>query len=313
MNYTKDFASIKSHIDVLAGYSYNNYLTTTYNYADLDARGDTITKPQYPFDKPEHTLISFFGRANYFYDDKYLLTATIRRDGSSRFAPSNRWGLFPSVAFAWSLKNEDFLKDNNVVSNLKLRLGYGVTGQQDGIGNYDYLSYYSLSSSTASYQFGDTYYQGFRPGGFYANRKWEQTATSNVGVDYGFAHNRISGSIDYYYKKTTNLLNNIPQPAGTNFSAYIVANVGDMKNQGVEFNINLEPVKTKDLTWDVNFNYTYNKNTITNLTVVPDDTTYIGFPSTNIAGSQGYAFINSVNYSKNTFYLYHQVYDQNGN
>ena len=132
LNYTKDIASIKSHIDVLAGYSYNNYLTTNYSYADLNAVGDTITKPQYPFDKPEHTLISFFGRANYFYDDKYLLTATIRRDGSSRFAPSNRWGLFPSVAFAWSLKNEDFLKNNDAVSNLKLRLGYGVTGQQDG-------------------------------------------------------------------------------------------------------------------------------------------------------------------------------------
>jgi iron complex outermembrane receptor protein len=312
LNYTKDIASIKSHIDVLAGYSYNNYLTTNYSYADLNALGDTITKPQYPFDKPEHTLISYFGRANYFYDDKYLLTATIRRDGSSRFAPSNRWGLFPSVAFAWSINNEDFLKNSNVVSNLKLRLGYGVTGQQDGIGNYDYLSYYSLSSTTASYQFGDTYYQGFRPGGFYANRKWEQTATTNVGIDYGFAHNRISGSIDYYDKKTSNLLNNIPQPAGTNFSAYIVANVGNMTNEGVEFNINAEPVKTKDLTWDVNFNYTYNKNTITNLTVVPDDTTYIGFPSTNISGSQGFAFINSVGGSKNTFYLYHQVYDQNG-
>ncbi len=312
LNYTKDIASIKSHIDVLAGYSYNNYLTTNYSYSDLNAVGDTITKPQYPFDKPEHTLISFFGRANYFYDDKYLLTGTIRRDGSSRFAPSNRWGLFPSIAFAWSLKNEDFLKNNDAVSNLKLRLGYGVTGQQDGIGNYDYLSYYSLSATTASYQFGDTYYQGFRPGGFYANRKWEQTATTNVGVDYGFLHNRISGSIDYYDKKTSNLLNNIPQPAGTNFSAFIVANVGNMTNKGVEFNLNVQPVKTKDLTWDVNFNYTYNKNTITNLTVIPDDTTYIGFPSTNISGSQGYAFINSVGYSKNTFYLYHQVYDQNG-
>ncbi len=312
LNYTKDITSIKSHVDVLAGYSYNNYLTTNYNYADLNAQGDTITKPQYPFDKPEHTLISFFGRANYFYADKYLLTATIRRDGSSRFAPSNRWGLFPSVAFAWSASNEDFLKNSNVVSNLKLRLGYGVTGQQDGIGNYDYLSYYASSASTASYQFGDTYYQGFRPGGFYANRKWEQTATTNVGIDYGFAHNRISGSIDYYLKKTSNLLNNIPQPAGTNFSAFIVANVGNMKNEGVEFNVNVEPIKSKDLTWDVNFNYTYNKNTITNLTVIPDDTSYIGFPKTNIAGSQGFAFINSVGGSKNTFYLYHQIYDQNG-
>ena len=189
-------------------------------------------------------------------------------------------------------------------------MGYGETGQQDGIPNYDYLAYYSQSASTASYQFGDTYYQGFRPGGFYANRKWEQTATTNVGLDYGFLHNRISGSIDYYFRKTSDLLNNIPQPAGTNFSAYIVANVGNMKNEGVEFNLNLQPIKTTTTTWDVNFNYTYNKNTITNLTVVPDDKTYIGFPSTNISGSQGFAYINSVGDSKNTFYLYHQVYDE---
>jgi TonB-linked SusC/RagA family outer membrane protein len=312
LNYTKDIASIKSHVDVLAGYSYNNYLTKIYNYADLNARGDTITKPQYPFDEPEHTLISFFGRVNYFYNDKYLLTATLRRDGSSRFSPSNRWGLFPSVALAWSVSNEDFLKNSDVVSNLKLRLGYGETGQQDGIGNYDYLSYYSKSATSSSYQFGDTYYQGFRPGGFYANRKWEQTATTNVGIDYGFLHNRISGSIDYYLKKTSDLLNNIPQPAGTNFSAFIVANVGNMKNEGVEFNLNTQPVKNNDLTWDVNFNFTYNKNTITNLTVIPNDPTYIGFPSTNISGSQGFAFINSVGESKNTFYLYHQVYDKSG-
>jgi hypothetical protein len=223
--------------------------------------------------------------------------------------------LFPSVALAWKIKDESFLSNSNLLSDLKLRVGYGVTGQQDGIGNYDYLSYYALSNTSASYQFGNTFYQGFRPGGFYANRKWEETATSNIALDYGFADNRISGSIDFYYKKTTDLLNNIPQPAGTNFSAFIVANVGDMENKGVEFSINTQPIRKRDFTWDANFNVTYNKNTITNLTVVPKDVNYPGFPSGSIAGGIGgqFVFINSVGYSKNTFNLYKQVYDSLGN
>jgi iron complex outermembrane receptor protein len=316
LSYNKDLKSLKSHFDVLGGYSYNNYLTKIYNYANYYASGKMVpnSQPAFPFDKPEHTLISYFGRANYNFEDKYLLTGTLRYDGSSRFAPQNRWALFPSVAFAWKIKSEPFLSNSNTVSNLKLRIGYGVTGQQDGIGNYDYLSYYSLSDSNAAYQFGNNYYQGYRPGGFYANRKWEQTATSNIGIDYGFLDNRITGAIDFYYKKTTNLLNNVPQPAGSNFSAYIVANVGAMNNKGVEFSVNFQPVRTQDVTWDVGFNVTYNKNTITNLTVVPNDTSYVGFPSGSIAGGIGgqFAEINAVGGSKNTFYLYRQVYDAKG-
>ena len=314
LNYVKDISSIKSRIDVTAGYAYNNYLTTNYNYPSFTARGDTVanSQPTYPFDKPENTLLSYFGRLIYTFKDKYLLTATVRRDGSSRFGPDNRWGFFPSVALAWKIKEESFLKDNRVVSDLKLRLGYGVTGQQDGIGNYDYVSYYSLSSATARYQFGNTYYQMFRPGGFYADRKWEETATYNAAVDYGFADNRITGSIDFYLKKTKDLLNNIPVPAGTNFAAFIVANVGSMENKGVEFSINVQPVRNKQVTWDLGFNVTYNENTITNLTVVPDNPFYLGFPATNIAGAQGFAFLNAVGSSKSTFYLIHQVYDKSG-
>ena len=312
LNYVKQFASIDTKIDVLAGYSFNNYLTTNYNYASYYANGKKVTgsDPNFPFNKPEHTLISYFGRANITVSDKYLITGTLRRDGSSRFAPLNRWALFPSVALAWKIKEESFLKNNNVVSDLKLRLGYGVTGQQEGIGDYDYLSYYSTSNTGASYYFGDTYYKMFRPGGFYANRKWEQTATTNIALDYGFAHNRITGSIDFYLKKTTDLLNSIPAPAGTNFSAYVLANVGSMENKGVEFSINVQPVKNNNVTWDVAFNATYNKNTITNLTVLPNDPNYIGYPSTNINGVQGFAFLNAVGTPKNTFYLYHQVYDK---
>lgn len=314
LNYAKDITAIKSRVDVLAGYSYNNYLTTTYNFPRYYADGtkEPGSDPNFPFDKPENTLLSYFGRLNFTFNEKYLLTATFRRDGSSRFSPQYRWGNFPSVALAWKVSDESFLKNSRLVSDLKFRLGYGITGQQDGIGNYDYLSYYALSDSGSSYYFNNVFYQGFRPGGFYANRKWEETTTYNAAVDFGFLDNRITGSVDFYLKKTKDLLNRIPQPAGTNFAAFIVANVGDMENKGVEFNINVQPIRNKDMTWDVAFNATYNKNNITLLTVVPDDPYYRGFPTGRIEGAQGFAFINQVGGSKNTFYLFHQVYDKDG-
>ncbi len=316
LSYAKDLPSIKSHFDILGGYSFNNYLSTLYNYATYYTNGVMManTAPATPSDKEEHTLISYFGRANYSYDDKYLLTATIRRDGSSRFAPQYRWGWFPSVALGWKIKGESFLQNVDAVSQLKLRIGYGVTGQQDGIGNYNYLAYYSLSDSNAAYEFGNNYYQGYRPAGFNPALQWEQTATSNIGLDYGFLDNRIYGSIDVYYKKTTKLLNNVSQPGLSNYSAYIVANVGSMTNKGAEFSVGFQPIRSKDLTWDVGFNISYNKNKITNLTVVPNDTAYPGLQGGAIAGGigGGTAEISAVGGPKNTFYLYRQVYNTSG-
>jgi len=315
LDYAKNFTRIKSRVDILGGYSFNNYLATNYNFASYNAKGVKFpnTDPNFVFNKPENTLISYFGRLNYSYNDKYLLTATVRRDGSSRFAEANRWALFPSVALAWNIKDDIFKKDNTV-SELKLRAGYGITGQQDGIGNYDYLSSYSLSANNATYQFGNAFFQMYRPSGYNPNIKWEQTATTNIALDFGFLNNRINGSIDLYYKKTTDLLNSIPQPAGTNFSAFIIANVGDMENKGVEFSINAQAIRKKNFTWDASFNVTYNRNNITNLTVLPKDVNYAGFPTGTIAGGIGgqFVFINSVDYSKNTFYLYKQVYDKSG-
>lgn len=316
LNYVKDFKKINSRLDVTAGYSYNNYLTTQYNYATYNAKGVKYpnSDPAFPYNKPENTLVSYFGRLNYYYHDRYLLTATIRRDGSSRFGPENKWGLFPSVALAWKIKEESFLKNVNVLSDLKLRFGYGITGQQDGINDYDFLSFYSLSAPNASYQFGNTYYQMYRPGAYNPNIKWEQTATTNLGIDFGFLGNRITGSIDLYQKKTTDLLNLIPQPAGTNFSAFFIANVGSMENKGIEFNLTGQPIRTPDLTWEAGFNITYNQNKITNLTVVPQDPTYKGIQAGGISGGIGGGFsqIQAVGYSRNTFNLYKQVYNAAG-
>ncbi|MEI6946947.1 TonB-dependent receptor [Paraflavisolibacter sp. H34] len=312
LNYTKNFGS--SRLEAMTGYSYQDFLTKTYNFAERNAYGDTIPGkiPNFPFDKPRYTTIGFYGRVNYSFKDRYLLTAIVRRDGVSRFGPEHRWGTFPAFALAWNINEESFLKGSTAINQLKLRLGYGITGQAEGIANYDYISYYAFSSQTARYQLGDQFYNMYRPGGYYAKRKWEETVTYNAGLDYGFAKNRVSGSLDIYLRKTGDLLNEIPQSAGSNFSNRIVANVGSMENRGVEFSLNTTPIRNSRLTWDVNFNVTYNKSKITKLTLAPD-TSYRGNPTGDISGGTGNTIqIHSVNNPRSSFYVYQQVYDSTG-
>ena len=342
LNYTKEITSIKSRIDVIAGYSYQDFLTTTYNaekdpngvlyqqpdgslatttvangvrwnpYSDKTTDGFLISFPKFPFDKPQNRLVSFFGRLNYSYKGKFLLTGTLRKDGSSRFSEENRWGLFPSGAFAWRLKEEDFLKNSRTFSDLKIRFGYGETGQQDGIGLYDYIPRYSLSNGQAQYQFGSTFYDMYRPEGYNPNLKWEETSTYNIGIDYGFFNGRLTGSLDFYLKKTEELLSVVDQPAGTNFSNKVLANIGTMENRGVELTINTQPVKNKDLVLDVGFNATFNRNKITKLTFT-NDPTFPGNLVGGIAGGVGSTIqIHSVDFPKSSFYVYQQVYDIEG-
>jgi TonB-linked SusC/RagA family outer membrane protein len=326
LNYVKDFKSIKSHLDAIAGYSYNDFQTTNYNYGNYSATRHEINTSDSiaPFDKPRNVIISFLARVSYSFDNRFYLTGSVREDGSSRFGPygegvtlstigkGHKWGSFPSGALKWKVSNENFLKNSKVVSDLDLRIGYGVTGQQDGITNYGYLTTYSLAAQNAAYLFGNQYIQGYRPSGTIGNLTWEQTATTNLGLDYGFLNNRITGSVDLYLKKTSHLLLNTPQSAGTNFSAYVLENVGNVENKGVEFNITAQPIVSRDLNWEVNFNISYNKSRITNLTVDPDDPTFPGVPwdQINGTGAQGFAQIQQVGYAKNTFNLYQQIYDQ---
>jgi len=314
LNYGKDIKSINSRIDLVGGYAFYDYNTTNYNYQAFAADGASNKSgiPNFPYDKPENALRSFYGRLNYTLLDRYLLTATVRQDESSRFSPNNRKAVFPSASLGWKISDESFLKDSKTLSNLKLRVGYGLTGQQDGINNYDYISYYALSNQQAEYQFGNAFYQMYRPGGFYANRKWEQSATTNAGIDFGFFNGRISGALDFYYKNTTDLLASIAQPAGANFSNTIVANVGDMVNRGVEFNVNTQLIKSKDLNWDLNLNATYNENKITKLNFV-DDANSPGNLTGGISGGTGRSIeINSVGYARGSFYPFQQVYGSNG-
>ena len=311
LNYTKDL-DFGLHVDAVGGYGYYDFLTTNFNFPDRTTDGTVITTPTFAFDKPEYTLLSYWGRVNLSFNDRYLLTGSIRTDGSSRFAPNERWGVFPAGAFAWNIKNEKFLQNSKTFTTLKLRLGYGLTGQQSGIGYYDYNSFYGYSDNTSQYQFGNTFYHMYAPGGYYPQRTWEQTATYNGGLDFGFANNRINGSVDVYYKKTTHLLNNIDQSAGSNFSNQIVANVGDMENRGIEVSLNLQPVKNKNVVWDLNLNGTYMENKITKLDPIFNPNKP-GNPYYGINGGTGNTIlINTVGLPVGSFYVYKQVYDPNG-
>lgn len=311
--YTKEIKSIKSKIDVLVGHSYQAFRTNTNNYAAYGQDGSLIpgSSPNFPDDESEFRLESYIGRVNFTFNNKYLLTASIRSDASSKLNPLDRTGYFPAVAVAWKLKDE-FFQSANVLTDLKLRLGWGITGQQDGLGYYTYLPRYSQGRSTATYQFGNTFVTYLRPEGYDPFLKWETTTTSNVGLDFSFLNNRISGSADYYFRKTKDLLANVTVAAGANFVNRITTNVGNVESKGVEFTLNTTPVKTADLTWDLGFNYTYNKATITNLLKNPDPN-FKGEPVSGIGGGTGNTIgIHSVGNSPYTFLVYKQVYDKGG-
>jgi iron complex outermembrane receptor protein len=325
-SYGKDVKSIKSHFDAVAGYSIQDFINKNSNglyeqnglfYTSTTSNGVINTNTtnnynNYEYLTNEFILTSFYGRFNYNYNQLYYLTASIRSDNSTKFAPGTRTGTFPSAALAWKISNEDFLKGNNTLSTLKLRLEYGVTGNQEGIGDYDYLSQYSLSNSGAKYAFGSTYYNLFRPGAYYPGRTWETTAASNIGFDYGFLNDRITGSIDYYYNKTKNLLVTIYQPAGTNFSNQIVGNVGNMENDGLEFSIVGNIISTKNINWTANFNISFNHNKITNLTAITNPN-FPGLKVGGISGGTGNTIeVDQPGYARNTFLVYQQVYGPNG-
>ena len=315
MNYAKNIESIKSNFDIMAGYSWQHFYYANHDITYSNPTEDLGAKEGYTYDENErhyirddhrripyeNYLISFFGRLNYNFMDRYLLTATLRRDVSSRFSENNRWGLFPSAALAWTISNEPFMKaTENVLSKLKLRLGYGVTGQQE-IGDYQYITSYSFSTNPNTTYLGTTL---LKPNGYSPDLKWEQTTTYNVAIDFGFLNNRINGSIEYYQKHTKDLLNTISAAAGTNFINLITANVGKMKNKGVEANVNAIAIQSKDFTWEVGYNITWNDSKITKLTTTfnPD---YQGIDAGTNQKHQ-------VGEMPGTFYLYQQVYDENG-
>lgn len=317
--YYKDFNKIH-HFDIMAGYEWqhfwrskNNDYVGYYPETNNDASLAGTERPHTPYsEKSESYLVSFFGRANYTLLDRYFLTATVRDDGSSRF--KEHWAWFPSFAFAWKANEEAFLKNANWLSDLKLRLGYGKTGQQAGsIGDYEWIPSYSISTGTNGFYPVTGTGELYRPNNYRPDLKWETTSTYNVGLDWGIMDQRLSGSVDWYYRKTTDLLNYAPLSSMAGYKNQAWQNIGSLKNTGVEAAITWRAIQTKDWFWTMTYNFTYNKNEITDLNGVSEN----GAPvvNTNIKvgdGSGAYLQANQVGYAMNSYYVYQQVYDKNG-
>ena len=317
--YYKDFNKIH-HFDIMAGYEWqhfwrskNNDYVGYYPETNNDASLAGTERPHTPYsEKSESYLVSFFGRANYTLLDRYFLTATVRDDGSSRF--KEHWAWFPSFAFAWKANEEAFLKNANWLSDLKLRLSYGKTGQQAGdIGDYEWIPSYTISTGTNGFYPVTGTGELYRPNNYRPDLKWETTSTYNVGFDWGILDQRLSGSVDWYYRKTTDLLNYAPLSSMAGYKNQAWQNIGSLKNTGVEAAITWRAIQTKDWFWTMTYNFTYNKNEITDLNGISEN----GAPvvNTNIKvgdGSGAYLQANQVGYAMNSYYVYQQVYDKNG-
>ena len=317
LQYIKDFNEGKHALDVMVGMEEQHFHRTGY---EIGQGTDPVTGDAYDERKRDNTaygyhstLLSYFGRINYTFLNRYLLTATLRQDGTSRFDSNNRWGTFPSFAFGWKMKEESFLQDVDFLSDLKLRLGWGITGQQNLSNTMDfpYMALYTANREFAYLPMGDQYLTTLRPGAYNPDLKWEETTTWNAGIDFGFLNGRITGTLDYYYRETNDLINTVYIPTGMNFSNMLTSNVGSLRNQGVEFSINAKPIVTDDFVWDLGYNITWNNNKITKLTASNDSDYYVATGGISTAtGSTIQA--HKVGYAASSFYVYQQVYDENG-
>jgi iron complex outermembrane receptor protein len=315
LQYTKEIE--KHNFDAIVGYEWQHFyhqgnneyqglVKNVVNPVTNDTVGYNFTSNTW---KSESYLVSFFGRLNYSYAGKYLATFTLRDDGSSRFSSDNRWGLFPAAAVAWKVNEEDFLKETNLFSDLKLRLGYGVTGQQNiNQGDYPYIPVYTQNITGAFYPFGDVYYSTSRPDAYNKKLKWEETTTWNVGLDYGIINNRISGAIDYYYRNSTDLINVVSVPAGTNFKNKVISNIGSLENKGLEFSVNAKAISTRECTWEIDYNVAYNQNKITKLTTGEGADYFVSTGGTFQGATQGF----NVGHPTYSYYVYQQKYDAGG-
>ncbi len=316
-SYLQYIKSLDNHdLDVTGGYEWQHFHREGWNYGHGNYQRTHPTTPGAIYNETdrewanESYLVSFFGRVNYTLLDRYMLTATVRADGSSKFNKDNRWGYFPSVALAWRLSEESFLKDVKWLNNLKLRAGYGITGQQEGIGEYSYFNSYVINQEHAYYPIiGDgTIY---RPSEFNPELTWEKTTTWNAGLDVSILNGRFTASIDGYFRKTEDLLQNVAVAAGSNFKNTVMSNIGTMENKGIEVTLGAKVISTKDWLWSLDYNFTYNKNEITELTTGNSEGYYI--PTGGIAGGTGNTVqAHAVGHPSNSFYVYQQVYDAAG-
>ena len=312
LNYIKDIDAIDTKVDIMGGYSYQNFHEFTPGTMTYNGNPTYNTQPSLDYEK-RLVLLSFYGRGIFTIANKYILTGSIRRDGSSRFYNgvdlNNVWGTFVSASGAWKIKNEKFLKDSKLFSDLKLRAGWGQTGQQEVGGWYNAFPSYNISSPTAEYGFAEVYYPMYKPNQYNPNITWETTDTVNAGLDFGFWKNRITGSIDWFKKYTSRLLADVQVPAGE-FSNKNIKNVGEMETDGIEFLINVNPVKTEDFSWDFSFNVAHYNPKVTKFNdVAPGYMIAQG----DISGGVGNKVqVHAVGYTPFSFNVYQQIYDTNG-
>ncbi len=304
-NYKKDVESINTVVDVTAGHSFQDFYLES-NRSETDA-GVMIERPM---NIENNALESYFARASFDIADKYLVSLSYRRDGSSRFSDQNRWGAFPGASVGWKISNEDFM-DNSFFSNLKLRAGWGVTGQQEIGPNYGYLGIYTPGQAGALVQFGSTFINTLRPEEYDADLKWEETTQMNVALDFGLFNNRLTGSIDLYQRETDDLLATVPTPAGSNLSDLLTTNVGSMDSKGIEVGLSADIIDKGDLTWNVSANVTFEQREITKLSLGEDPDFFI--PQGGIAGGVGNTIqLWKEGYDPSTFFVFRQVYDDAG-
>jgi len=309
-NYNKKIGAAK--LDLTAGYSWqyfeqegyslgNSLVSSVTNNPDLINAGVDTNNPY------DVNLQGYYARANIGFYDKYLITLNYRHDGSSRFAEKYRWGNFPGAAFAWKISNESFLKNSKTISELKLRLGWGVTGQQNIPGvNYDYVQTYHVSQlgSGALYPFGNTFYTLGRPNGYNPNIKWEETTTINAGLDFGFANNKLTGSLDFYNKKSNDLVAYVIEPSLSNFRTYGPKNVGNISTDGVELGLNYKAIQSDKQNLTFSYNVSYVKQNVESIPGSFYDTGSVGLDINVQRVQEGLAPF--------AFWVFEQVYDDNG-
>ncbi len=314
-NYKKEIEAINTVVDVTAGYSYQDFRYPSESTRVVGGNSITIKNEE------RLNLQSFFARTNLSIKDKYLITLSYRRDGSSRFTKENRWGNFPAAAIAWKVNEENFLKDSNIINTLKLRASWGITGQQNiGESNrYPSTPLYTTASQTAAYQFGydgtgqPIFISPIRPEPYNSNLIWENTETINAGLDFALFNNTLSGSVDAYQRITRDLIVLTSNPQGVGFSNQDFYNIGDMENRGIELALSSTLINSDDLNIEISGNITFQSSEVTKLTLV-DDPDYKGIDTGGIAGGTGNNIQNhQVGFSPNSFYVYEQGYDVNGN
>ncbi|MBR5384992.1 MAG: SusC/RagA family TonB-linked outer membrane protein [Bacteroidales bacterium] len=297
----------KHNIDIMGGYSWQRFYNANSSTETRISDGSLLNFEE---GKGELFLISFFGRANYGYLDKYLFTATLRADGTSRFQ-NHKWGIFPSVAFAWNARKEEFITFPEDLSTLKVRLSWGETGQQDVGDYYDTFATFYNNQLGSYYYFNGRLIQPISALGYSADLRWETTATYNAGIDLGFWNDRLTASLDVYKRDTRDILNYIPVPALSNLTNYLNTNIGSMTNKGVELDVNAILIDKRDMSWTAGINMAYNHNRITKLTASEENAT--GVETGGIAGGTGNNVqMHQVGHAMRSFYVYQQVYDTDG-